>query len=108
MAASGGLTRETRQSASTPAQKPQEPSNVQPKSDPPKSTPQLDRARQAAEQANPFLRNEGDTSRIAGISKDQLKADVERDARRTAEQDQRNRDAGQEQGRRRDDRDRSR
>ena len=82
---------------------------MQPKSNPSKPTPQPDRARQAAEEANPFLRNEGDTSRIAGMSKDQLKADADRDTRRTAEQDRRNSDADKEQGRRRDDdRDRSR
>ncbi len=97
------------QPPSTPAPKPQERSTMQPKSNPPNPTPQPDRARQAAEEANPFLRNEGDTSRIAGVSKEQLKADSERHDRRTAEQNQRNRDAGQQQGRRRDDdRDRSR
>jgi hypothetical protein len=81
---------------------------VPPKSDPPGTPPLPDRLRQAAEQANPFLRNEGDTNRVESMSKEQLKADTERHTSRTAEQD-RNRSGGQEQGRTRDeDRDRSR
>src|SRR5579883_3506212 len=98
-----------RQSPSSIPAEPEERSNVPSKSDPPRSAARPDHARQSAEQANPFLRNEGDTGRLEGMSKDQLKAEAERHDRRTAEQNQHNRDAGQQQGRRRDDdRDRSR